>query len=274
MIIDSHQHFWEFDPLRDHWITDEMKVLKGDFLPSDLDPLLKANKIDGCVAVQADQSASETGLLLDLSHKNNFIKGVVGWVDLCADNITGQLDYYSQFKNLKGFRHILQAEPKGFMLQPKFLFGIRQLVQYNFTYDILIYPHQMSESLSFVKHFPSQKFVVDHLAKPDIKNNSFDAWSAGISQLASIENVYCKISGLTTEADWKNWKPADLMPYLDFALTKFGPGRLLYGSDWPVCLVAGTYDRQFELIENFVAQFSPSEKLQVLGENAVHFYNL
>jgi L-fuconolactonase len=274
MTIDAHQHFWEYDPRRDNWITDEMKILKRDYLPPDISPLLSENGIDGCVTVQVDQSEKETEFLLDLSVQSDFVKGVVGWVDLCSDEISGRLDHFSQFKNLKGFRHLLQAEPKGFLSRKQFLSGIRQLKKYNFTYDILIYHHQLPEVVKFVKQFPNQKFVVDHLAKPDIKNKSFEAWSAGISQLAAFENVCCKISGLTTEAHWKNWKRDDLMPYLDFALQKFGARRLLYGSDWPVCLLATSYGRHHQLIDHFITQLSPLEKLLVMGENAVHFYNL
>jgi len=274
MTVDAHQHFWKFDPRRDNWITGEMRILKRDFLPANLSPVLTENGIDGCVTIQADQSEKETGFLLGLSDKNNFIKGVVGWVDFCSDKINERLDYFSQFKNLKGFRHILQTEPKGFLSGKQFLSGIGQLEKYNFTYDILIYHHQLPETVNFVKHFPDQKFVVDHLAKPDVKNKSIEAWLSGFSQLAAFENVYCKISGLTTEADWKNWKRDDLMPYLDFALQKFGARRLLYGSDWPVCLLASSYGQQHQLIDHFIAQLSPSEKLLVMGENAARFYNL
>ncbi len=273
-MIDSHQHFWKYNPVRDSWITQEMKMLKNDFLPEHLAPTLIQHKIDGCVAVQADQSETETEFLLGLSTKNSFIRGVVGWVDLCSDNIKERLDYFEHFKNLKGFRHIVQAEPKGFMQQKKFLFGISQLEKYRFTYDILIYHHQVEEAIGFLKHFPNQKFVVDHLAKPDIKQNAFYDWSKKIKELAAFENVSCKLSGFSTEADWANWRQEEVMPYLDFALAEFGTARLMYGSDWPVCLLATTYEKQLDLVEKFTTQLSNSEKQNVMCENAVHFYNL
>jgi L-fuconolactonase len=274
MIIDAHQHFWNYNPTRDGWITDEMKILKQDFLPVDLSPILNENKIDGCVAVQADQSEDETKFLLDLANQSMFIKGVVGWVDLRSDDINEQLDYLSQFKNLKGVRHIVQAEPIGFMSQKKFEFGISQLEKHNFTYDILIYHHQLQEAIEFVQKFPHQKFVVDHLAKPDIRQREFTNWSRGIKQLASFENILCKLSGFTTEANWNAWKSEGFKPYFDFALENFGTRRLLYGSDWPVCLLSSTYKSQFDLIEKLISELSASEKQQIMSGNAIDFYNL
>jgi L-fuconolactonase len=272
--IDAHQHFWKYDPLRDAWIDDSMSVLKNDFLPEHLSPILQENKIDGCVTVQADQSETETNFLLELASQHSFIKGVVGWVDLRADSISQQLDFYSHNKTLKGFRHIVQAEPSGFMTQRNFLAGIGLLERHHLTYDILIYPHQLAEAVDLVKRFSNQKFVVDHLAKPNIKNGEFTNWSKGMAQLASHENVYCKLSGFTTEAHWNNWKPDDFTPYFDFALEKFGAHRLLYGSDWPVCLLSASYKNQLNIVEQFIAKLSDSEKEQIMGGNAIHFYNL
>jgi len=272
--IDAHQHFWKYDPVRDSWITDEMKTIQRDFFPNHLAPILDENKIDGSVAVQADQSEYETEFLLTLSNQNSFIKGVVGWVDLSSDKIVERLDFFSQFKNLKGFRHILQAEPKGFMKRHQFLFGVSHLEKYKFSYDILIYHHQLEEAIEFVKHFPHQKFVVDHLAKPNIKQNEFERWAKSMAQLASFENICCKISGFTTEADWNTWKPQDFNPYFDFVLNYFGAKRLLYGSDWPVCLVAASYEQQFSITENYISKLSRSEKELIMGGNATRFYNL
>jgi L-fuconolactonase len=274
MVIDAHQHFWKFDPLRDGWITNEMKILKQNFLPELLAPILAKNKIDGCITVQADQSENETQFLLSLADQNLFIKGVVGWVDLSTDKINHRLNYFSSFKSLKGVRHVVQTEPKGFLTQKKFLFGISQLAKYNLTYDILIYHHQLPEAIEFVKNFPNQKFVVDHLAKPDIKRKDFESWSRGIKQLASFENVSCKISGFTTEANWNTWKSEDFKPYFEFVLKHFGTKRLIYGSDWPVCLVASTYKTQLSLVEEFISTLSVSEKQRIMGENAIDFYNL
>lgn len=273
-MIDSHQHFWNYDPVRDGWITDEMNVLKNDFLPAHLSPILNENKIDGCITVQADQSETETEFLLKLANQNSFVKGVVGWIDLSASNINERLEYFSQFKTLKGLRHIMQVERPGFMSQGKFLFGLSQLQEHNFTYDILIYHYQLKEAVDLVKKNPYQKFVVDHLAKPDIKQNDFESWSKGISQLASFENVNCKLSGFTTEANWNKWSPQDFTRYFDFALKCFGANRLMYGSDWPVCLLASTYKSQLNLIEEFISKLSTTEKQQIMGGNAIDFYNL
>lgn len=274
MIIDSHQHFWKYDPVRDSWINDEMKILKRDFFPTDFTPILNEHKIDGSVAVQADQSEEETLFLLTHANQNPFIKGVVGWVDLRTEKINEQLEYFSQFKIIKGFRHIIQAEASGFMKQSSFQNGIRELEKHNFTYDILIYPHQLQEAVELVREFPNQKFVVDHLAKPVIKQNEFAGWSKGIAQLASFENVFCKLSGFTTEADWKNWKPQDFTRYFDFVLESFGANRLMYGSDWPVCLLASSYTQQLTLLEKFISKLSVIEKEQIMGGNAVKFYKL
>jgi len=272
--IDSHQHFWNYDPTRHGWIMDEMKILKQDFLPEHLAPILKENNIDGCVAVQVDQSERETEFFLELAEQNSFIKGVVGWVDFRSDKITEELEYCSQFKKLKGFRHIVQAETAGFLNQKNFLRGIGLLEKHNFTYDVLIYHHQLPEAIEFVRRFPNQKFVVDHLAKPDIKNNEFTNWSKRMKLLASFENVFCKLSGFTTEASWNLWKPEDFTLYFDFILENFGTKRLMYGSDWPVCLLSSTYKNQLHLDEDFISKLSTSEKQQIMGGNAIDFYNL
>ncbi len=211
---------------------------------------------------------------MELANQNPFIKGVVGWVDLRHDTINDRLNYFSQFESIKGFRHIVQAEAPGFMKQKKFLFGLSQLEKHNFTYDILIYHHQLSEAVDLIKQFPHQKFVVDHLAKPAIKQNRYENWSIEIGRLASFENVSIKLSGFTTEADWKTWKPQDFIPYFDFVLQHFGAKRLLYGSDWPVCLLSSTYKSQMNVVEEFISKLSATEKQQIMGGNATEFYNL
>jgi L-fuconolactonase len=272
--IDSHQHFWKFDPVRDSWINDDMKVIQRDFFPADLAPVLAENKIDGCVSIQADQSENETQFLLDLASANDFIKGVVGWVDLRSPQLQARLEYFSTFKKLKGFRHVAQGEPIGFLRRPEFSTGIAALKNYHFTYDILIYPRQIQDAIWLVKQHPEQKFVVDHIAKPVIREREFTNWAAGIKELSSLPNVYCKLSGMVTEAQWKNWTINDFKPYLDFILQHFGTTRVMYGSDWPVCLVAASYQNQLYIIEDFLHQFSPSEKNKIMGENAIQFYNL
>lgn len=272
--LDSHQHFWNFDPIRDNWITEEMEVIRRDFLPSDLKPLLDANGIQGCVAVQADQSENETNFLLDLASEHDFIQGVVGWVDLCLEQINERLDYYSQFPKLRGFRHILQAEAPEFILRPEFQRGIAALQDYGFTYDILIYPKHLPNSLKLVQNHPGQLFVIDHLAKPDIKNGRFEGWDSGLKAMAEYDNVYCKLSGMITEADLKSWTKEDIFPYMDKAFEAFGAERLMFGSDWPVCKLAGEYGVVCQLVDEYLSKLSISEQEMVWGKNAKLFYNL
>ena len=254
--IDAHQHFWKFDPIRDTWITDEMSLLRKDFLPQDLKPLLTENGFDGCITVQSDQSENENVFQLANAEKNDFIKGIVGWVDLQAKNIREKLSYYTQFKKLKGFRHILQGEmQRDLMLQPKFLRGINALKEFNYTYDILIYPDQLRFIKQFVAQFPQQKFVIDHLAKPYIKDGKIDDWKKDIQQVAEYKNVFCKISGYTTEADWKNWKKENFIPYFDVVVNSFGTDRILFGSDWPVCLLGGEYNVVVNIAKEYFFMF-------------------
>ncbi len=272
--IDSHQHFWKYDPVKDAWITPDMEAIRKDFLPGDLGPLLRASGIDGCVHVQVDQSAKETLKMLRLADEHPFIKGIVGWVDFLSPGIKDQLAYLHQYKKLKGFRHIVQAEPDGFLLQKDFLRGIKSLAEFGYTYDILIYPRQLQEAAQFVRQFPDQKFILDHMAKPLIRERGLEPWKKYIASLASAGNIYCKLSGMVTEADWKKWEPADFLPYLDVVFNCFGPQRLLYGSDWPVCLLASTYQQQLAVVENYINPLTSSEKLRIMGKNAVQFYNL
>lgn len=272
--VDSHQHFWQFDPIRDNWITEEMEVIRHDFLPLDLKPLLEANGIQGCIAVQADQLEAETDFLLALAEEYDFIKGVVGWVDLCSPKIHERLEYYSQFPKLKGFRHILQAEPVEFMLKPEFQRGIAALNNCGFTYDILIYPKHLPVTPDLIRNLDNQAFVIDHLAKPDIKNSLFSNWEAEMRQIASFENVYCKLSGMITEADLKNWKKEEIFPYMDKVFEFFGAERLMFGSDWPVCKLAGEYDMVCGLVDEYLSKLSIREQELVWGKNAEQFYKL
>ena len=274
MRIDAHQHFWRFHPIQYEWITHEMKVIRRDFTPADLHPLLKESQLAGCVAVQSDQSENETLTLVQLAEQNDFIKGIVGWVDLMSANIHDRLTNFVQHKRIKGFRHVVQGQADGFLLQKNFLRGIASLAEFGFTYDVLIYPNQLPEAISFVQRFPDHKFVLDHLAKPYIKKGILEPWKKHIVELASFENVCCKLSGMVTEADWHNWKPDNFTPYLDIVLNSFGPKRVLYGSDWPVCLVASSYQQQLAIVENYIGRLSVAEKKAIMGDNAVQFYNL
>lgn len=275
MKIDAHQHFWQYEPIRDAWINDNMQVIRRDFGPDDLLPALQASGIEGCVAVQADQSETETDFLLDLAQQHAAIKGVVGWVDLRAENLVQRLEYYAQFSAIKGFRHIVQAETDElFMLRTEFSEGIRALQGFGFTYDILIYPHQLRSARELVARFANQPFVLDHLAKPYIKQGLIDKWKQDLQALARHDNVLCKVSGMVTEADWEYWTRDDLRPYLDAAFEAFGPDRLMFGSDWPVCLVAASYEQWVEVLEEYLSEFSDSEKAKFWGENARRFYRL
>jgi L-fuconolactonase len=273
--IDAHQHFWKYNPERDDWITDDMQVLKEDFTPIQLEPVLQQHGFEGCVAVQADQSEEENSYLLGHAGQYNFIRAVVGWVDLQGKKLKGRLEYYSQFEKLKGFRHILQgSNERDMMLKPAFRKGIGLLKQFNFTYDILIFPDQLMYASELVESYPNQKFVVDHLAKPYIKFRKISDWKKDIMVLAEHENVYCKISGMVTEADWIGWKKEDFTPYIDTVVEAFGPDRIMFGSDWPVCLVAAGYPDVLKITEDYFSSHTQNEKDKFFGLNAKAFYNI
>lgn len=274
--IDAHQHFWQFDPVRDNWITEDMSVIRRDFLPADLLPLLQRNDIDGSVLVQTCQDESDNQFMLKLAAENDFIKGVVGWVDLRAENVEDKLKYYKDnHPKMKGFRHVLQAErDEKFMLRDDFRRGISLLNQYGFTYDILIYPNHIKYASELVAEFPGQKFVVDHLAKPYIKMKEIGQWQRDMEYLAYYRNVYCKVSGMLTEADWYGWRTEDFTPYLDVVFKAFGTQRVMYGSDWPVCMLAGGYNRALEILQIYASQYSQDEQELFFGGNAINFYKL
>jgi L-fuconolactonase len=275
MQIDSHQHFWRYDAVRDAWINESMAVLKRDFLPEHLAVELAANGIDASIAVQADQSENETMFLLDLAEKSKRIAGVVGWVDLLSPRVGERLQHFSHFPKLRGFRHVAQAEPDDrFLAQENFVKGVAQFRPFGFTYDILVYPKQLPAAIELVARLPVQRFVVDHLAKPEIKSKNTAAWAAQMREIAQNKNVFCKVSGLITEADWKHWKADDFKPCLDLVFDAFGPERLMFGSDWPVCLVAGTYRQVKQLIEDYVKGYSQPDKERIFGGNAARFYGL
>ena len=273
--IDSHQHFWKFDPVRDSWINDEMKFIQKDFLPADLQPILEQNGFDGCITVQSDQDYVENRFQLDNAEGNDFIKGIVGWVDLKSRHVEKDLEYLSQFEKMKGFRHVLQGEhQRDLMLQASFMNGISLLNKYDFTYDILIFKDQLQYLPKFVSSFPDQPFVLDHISKPDIKTGNIDQWKKDISALGQFQNLYCKISGMVTEADWKAWKKENFKPYMDVVVETFGVDRIMFGSDWPVCLVAASYDEVVGIVEDYFSSFSEDEKEKFFALNAIEFYNL
>ncbi|PRD46282.1 amidohydrolase family protein [Sphingobacterium haloxyli] len=275
MRIDSHQHFWIFNAERDAWITDEMKAIRQNFLPIDLAAVLKSNGIDGTIAVQASQSHEETQFLVDLSTMYAMIKGVVGWVDLQSEAIAERLEHFHQYPIIKGFRHVIEAEDDpDFLTRPAFLRGIKALTAYEYTYDLLIRPRHYDSTLTCVAQNPNQRFVLDHMAKPAVRTKEFDNWAEFITKLAAFPNVHCKISGLVTEADWSNWTVDDFRPYIQHVIACFGKQRIMFGTDWPVCLVAATYEDVMNIVETILVDFSEAELQAFWGGNAAQFYGI
>ena len=252
-----------------------MSVLKQDFLPPQLNEQLVAQGMAASVAVQADQSTAETDFLLALAETYPFIKGVVGWVGLCDDDIEAQLAHYAQYPAMKGFRHVVQDEPDpNFMLRPDFMRGIGLLKNYDFTYDILIFHHQFPAALKLLEAFPDQPFVIDHIAKPEIKAGVSPQWKSAMLQAAQHPMAYCKISGMATEGDWQNWEAKDFFPFMDVVFDAFGTNRVMYGSDWPVCLLSGAYGKVKGIVDTYLNQFSAEDRALVMGANAQKFYKL
>lgn len=275
MIIDTHHHFWKYNPEEFSWIDDEMSAIRRSFLPSDLKLILKENKVDGVISVQARQLIDETKILLNYARKNDFIKGVVGWLPLADKNFPEIVEEFVADRNLKGLRHVVQGEPDPeFILGKSFNRGISVLIKFALVYEILIYEHQLPNTIRFVDLHPNQQFVLDHIAKPKIKTNEIAFWETNIRELAKRENVACKISGLVTEADYQHWTPEQLTPYFDVVLNAFGPKRIMFGSDWPVCLVAASYGKWLEIVKKQIAVFSLEEQQNILFGNAQHFYKI
>jgi L-fuconolactonase len=275
MRIDSHQHFWRYNASEYGWIDDSMSCLRHDFLPENLNVELDAAGFDGAIAVQARQTLEETRWLLDLAAAAPHVFGIVGWVDLRSFDVHSQISEFASNPKFLGVRHVVQSEPDDrFLLQPEFLRGVSMLEEFDLTYDILIYARHLPTAAEFVKRFPKQRFVLDHLAKPPIKSGSLNPWQSGIRELAKHQNVFCKLSGLVTEADWKNWTPSQIEPYLDAAFESFGPERLMIGSDWPVCTVAGSYLQVMTLVIDYLSKYPASARDAVLGGNAEKFWKL
>jgi len=276
MRIDAHQHFWRHDPGEYGWIDDSMATLRRDFLPADLKPELDRTGFDACIAVQARQTLEETLWLLQLATESRFIAGVIGWVDLRSGNVRAQLAELANNPKLLGVRHVVQGEPDDrFLLRPDFRRGIEALEEFNLTYDILIYPRHLPVAVEFVQRFPRQRFVLDHLAKPLIKAQTIEPWASHIRELAKFPNVFCKLSGMVTEADWKSWKPEHFVPYLDVALESFGPERLMIGSDWPVCRVAASYSQVMALVMDYLDdRYLREARENILGGTAQKFWRL
>ncbi len=275
MRVDAHQHFWRYDARQYAWIDDGMAALRRDFLPPDLDPLMHRAGVDACVAVQARQTLDETRWLLALADAHPFIAGVVGWVDLQSPDVERDLEVLARHPKLVGVRHIAQSERDDrFLLRPAFLRGLERLEAHGLAYDILIYSRHLPVAAELAARLPRQRFVLDHLAKPDIRGRGRDEWERDLRVLAAQPNVYAKLSGLVTEADWTRWRPGDIHPYLDVAFDCFGADRLMIGSDWPVCTVAGDYGRTMAVVTDYLAARPPHERDAVLGGNAIRFWNL
>jgi L-fuconolactonase len=273
--IDAHIHFWKFDPVRDRWISEKMAAIRADFLPLQLGPLLENHDIGGAIAIQADPSAAETDFLVTLAHEYKFIKAVVGWVDFSSEDIEERLQSYAESGLVKGFRHIIQAVDSAVLMSKNsFLRGIRALKRNDFSYDLLISRFQIRDAERLCGLFPDQRFVVDHLGKPDIKSHEIKKWRDDMKVISRLPNVHCKISGMVTEADWNHWKPGDLTPYLDTIFEAFGTDRIMYGSDWPVCLLASSYAGVFDNVSRYLSSLTNTEQEQILGLNAMKFYRI
>ena len=275
MKIDAHQHFWQYREPEYPWIGPGMDILRRDYLPAEFERVMRSAGFGGSVAVQARQVPEETTWLLELADAHPFIKGVVGWVDLRSADLRRQLGQYSRYHAMRGVRHVVHDEPDDlFMLRKAFLTGISLLAEFGLVYDLLIFPRHLPASWQLVERFPSQRFVLDHIGKPPIREGSLEPWSTGIRRLAAFPNVFCKISGLVTEADWKAWKVEDLTPYLDLVFEVFGTRRLMIGSDWPVCTLSAPYNRVMTAATDYLGRFSPEEQKLVLEENARRIYRL
>ena len=275
MRIDAHQHFWVYNPEEYSWISNTMNILRKDFLPADLLPILKQSGFDGSIAVQARQSLKETRWLLKLARDFDFIKGVVGWIDLSSGEAESQIEEFASDPKLVGVRHVLQDEPDDkFMLRDSFLRGIRLLKKFDLVYELLLFPGHLHNAVQLVKKFPDQQFVLDHIGKPLIKDKILSPWKEGIHQLAMQPNVFCKLSGIVTEASWTGWSSSDFVPYLDVIFDSFGPSRLMIGSDWPVCTLASDYKETIKIIIDYIALNSETDMELIMGGNAEKIYNL
>lgn len=273
--IDSHQHFWRYSPAQHGWIDDRMGAIRRDFGPEHLGPLLAECGIGGCITVQVDQTLDETRSMLDTADAHPFVVGVVGWVDLRSPAVGEQLRAFASHPRFVGVRHIVQGEPDPrFVLQDDFQRGVRTLQEFDLVYDVLVYPHQLAAAVELAERHPQQSFVLDHLAKPRIATGERTTWARDLASFARLPNTSCKVSGMVTEADWTHWRGSDLQPYFRTALESFGPRRLMYGSDWPVCLVASGYRRWFDLVQSWLTDLPALDREQVLGGTAARVYGI
>jgi L-fuconolactonase len=274
MRVDSHHHLWRYTPQEYGWIDDSMTPLQRDFLPADLELVARAAGIEATIAVQARQTLEETRWLLELAGESDLSRGVVGWAPIAADDFPATLESLTQNPLLKGLRHVVQAEPAGFLDDPHFNRGITALLPTGLVYDVLIVARQLEEATRFVDRHPKQQFVLDHIAKPDIRANGFAPWNKAIRDLARRPNLVCKLSGMVTEADWQTWSPTQLQPYFETVLEVFTPARLMFGSDWPVLTIASSYSEWVATVDAWIAPLTPAERAAIEGQTATRIYRL
>lgn len=275
MRIDSHQHFWQFNSTKHFWIDESMQAIRKSFSPNDLQKEIVSVGIEGTIAVQADETEKENSYLLNLSDENDFVKAIVGWIDLKALDAIERMQYWKKYEKIKGFRCIMQGqEDSSYLTNKDFLENIKKLAPYGYTYDLLVYHHQFPSLIKFVEKLPDNRLILDHLGKPDIKNKNIKDWKANLKILAQHPSIYCKLSGMITEADYGRWTYEDLKPYLEAAAEYFGVDRICFGTDWPVCLLAGSYTQVYEIIDKFSNQLSTDEKNKLLGLNSMKFYTI
>lgn len=274
-IIDTHHHLWKFNSVDYGWMDDSMEVLKRDYVPADLEKEMAGSGVVGTVVVQARQLLEETNWLLEQAEQYSFIMGVVGWLDLRSDDLKSQLDLYTAHPKLVGVRHVIHDEPdEDFMLSPAFVKGIELLHDYGLTYDLLLFPKHLGRAIELVSMFPEQRFVLDHISKPSIKSGILQPWKEDIESLAVRPNVWCKISGMVTEADHQNWQYEDFVPYMKTVVEAFGSDRIMLGSDWPVCRLAGEYKEVMNIPASFIGPLDDHEKERIYRLNAIECYQL
>ena len=275
LIIDSHQHFWQVGRFDYPWMTSDLGVLYRDYLPDDLAPIFTSNGVEKTVLVQASNSVAESRWLLDLADENSFIAGVVGWVDLMSSDVDAQVNELSARPKFKGVRHLVESEPQDdWLVQPAVSSGLKRLAKYGLSYDLLVHTRHLKYVPQVAESSPDLALVIDHLAKPPIAKNEFKEWSEALKPLASYPNIHCKMSGLVTEANWTSWQTNDLHPYVEFALESFGVDRLMFGSDYPVCLLAASYDRVLESFQEILKSLSAADREKIFAKNAANFYRL
>jgi L-fuconolactonase len=275
MIIDSHQHFWKYNSDEFAWIDESMEKIQKDFLPEDLASIFSETGVDGSVAVQARQKTEETSWLLELSVEYEWIRGLIGWVPLTEIDVSKHLDRYSLSGKMKGVRHVVHDEPDDqFILRDDFNLGITQIRQYELVYDILIFEKHLPQTIQFVDRHPNQLFVLDHIGKPMIQEGLDTPWRKNIQKLARRENVYCKLSGIVTEADYEHWTESQIEPYMEIVVDAFWPKRVMFGSDWPVCTVAAEYKEWLDIVLGYLDSFSENERDRILSGTAIEAYDL